>query len=99
MLAAACFSVLAGCTSMITEEQLAEMRRLRAEDRTLNEQIRMRESEISQLKSEINSRQSELDRCNSTKQFIEGKMAQWPNVWPDWTEVPAQQPTESKPRR
>lgn len=102
ILAVAGTSVLTSCSSKITEEQLAEMKKLRQQEQTLNQQIRMKEDEKSRLQSELNARQGEVDRCNTKKQFVESKLAQWPNVWPDWTDKPdtvMQQPVQGKTRR
>jgi outer membrane murein-binding lipoprotein Lpp len=99
MLAVVCASSLTSCTSKITEEQLAMLKDLRTQETTLNQQIRQKEGERDRLQGEINARKAELDRCNSNKQFVQGKLAQWPNVWPDWQYVPENQPVESQKRK
>ncbi len=80
-------ATLASCSSKITEEQLAQLRDLRQREQTLNQQIRTRESDRSRLQGEVSARRAELDRCNTNKQFVQGKLQQWPNVWPDWADT------------
>ena len=98
VLVVASATVLTSCSSKITEEQLATLRDLRAQEQTLNQQIRQKEGERDRLQGEVNARKAELDRCNQNVQFVQGKLAQWPNVWPDWQDTP-QPSVESKPRR
>lgn len=81
-LALAGSSFLAGCSSKITKEQLAEMRDLRAKEQTLKNEIATKTSERDRLQREVEARQREVDNCNSRKQFVQSKLAQWPNVWP-----------------
>ena len=81
-LALAGSSFLASCTAKITKEQLAEMRSLRAKEQTLNSEIESKKAEGDRLQREIADRQREVDNCNSRKQFVQSKIAQWPNVWP-----------------
>jgi outer membrane murein-binding lipoprotein Lpp len=79
---------LASCTSKITEEQLAQLKQLRDQERTLNSQISQAEQDRSRLQADVASRRAEVDRCNTNKQFVQGKLAAWPNVWPDWQDTP-----------
>ena len=83
-----------GCKSMITDEQLAQMRDLRAKDHNLTEQITKSQAEKSKIQAELNSRNAELKKCSDDKAFIESKISQWPNVWPDYT--PAKPEEEKK---
>jgi peptidoglycan hydrolase CwlO-like protein len=99
VLVTASATVLTSCSSKITEEQLATLRDLRQQEQTLNQQIRQKEGERDRLQGEVNARKAELDRCNQNKQFVQGKLAQWPNVWPDWEYTPENQPSESQKRR
>jgi uncharacterized protein (DUF3084 family) len=87
VLALAGATTLASCTSMITEEQLAELQNLRNQERTLQQQLKSAEQERTRLQGEVDAQRAQLDRCNSDKQFVEGKLQQWPNVWPDWEYV------------
>lgn len=73
---------LAGCTSKITQEQLAEMRRLRQDEVRLNSEIADRKRDLENLRREVSARQSEVDDCNTRRQFVQSKLAQWPNSWP-----------------
>jgi outer membrane murein-binding lipoprotein Lpp len=81
-LALAGSSFLAGCSSKITKEQLDEMRRLRAQEQTLKNEISAKTSERDRLQREVDARRREVDNCNSRRQFVQSKLAQWPNVWP-----------------
>ena len=75
-------SFLASCSSKITAEQLATLRQLRAQEAQLKQDIESKKSELSRLKNEVSARQKEVDNCNSRKQFVQSKLAQWPNAWP-----------------
>lgn len=81
-LALAGSSFLASCSSKITKEQLAEMRDLRAKEQTLKNEIATKKMDRDRLQREVEARQREVDNCNSRKQFVQSKLAQWPNVWP-----------------
>ena len=74
--------ISSGCTSKITDEQLAKLRDLRQQEQTLNQQLRAKEDERTRVQNEIKARKAELDKCNSNMQFVKDKLAQWPNVWP-----------------
>jgi len=78
---------LTSCTSMITEEQLAHLQDLRKQERQLNQDISNKTSEISKIETELNARKKVLNDCNKDKDFIQQKLSQWPNVWPDYTPV------------
>jgi len=90
---------LAGCSSKITDEQLARLRQLRQQENTLQQQIRQKRDEKSRLQGEINRLRADLDQCSKDRAFVQGKLAQWPDVWPDWKYVPETTPTTSTPRR
>jgi outer membrane murein-binding lipoprotein Lpp len=94
-------TAIAGCSSKITQEQLAELQSLRQQEQTMNTQIRQREQDKARLQGEINARRAELDRCNTNRQFVQGKLQQWPDVWPDWKDTPPTppQPTPTPSRR
>jgi uncharacterized protein YhaN len=94
---AAASMAMVGCASKISQEQLTELQNLRQQEVTLNQQLSAKEAEKSRLQSEVNARRSELDQCNSQRQFIEGKLATWPDVWPDWKDTPPT--TTTTPRR
>lgn len=91
---------LAGCSSKITDEQLARIRQLRQEESTLRQQIKSKQDEKSRLQGEINRLRADLDQCSKDRAFVQSKLAQWPDVWPDWKYVPpTAAPTQSRPRR
>jgi peptidoglycan hydrolase CwlO-like protein len=73
-----------GCTPKITDEQLARLQELRKQERQINSDIANKQNEITKIEGEIRARQSELTDCNKDKDFIIQKLAQWPNVWPDY---------------
>lgn len=75
--------LLTDCTSMITEEQLAELQNLRKRENMLNDEISAARNNLNSLKSELNARMNELNNCNKDKEFVTNKLSQWPNVWPD----------------
>ncbi len=81
------FISLTSCTSMITEEQLAQLQELRKKERQLNADISAKNAEISKIESELNLRKKDLNNCNKDKDFIQQKLSQWPNVWPEYTPV------------
>ncbi len=99
LVAVASMATLASCSSKITEEQLAKMRELRQKEQTLTQQIRAKRDEKSRLQSEVNARKAELDKCSKDRAFVQSKLAQWPDVWPDYKDTPPPAPVESKPRR
>ena len=94
---AAASMAMVGCASKVTQEQLTELQNLRQQESTLRQQVSAKEAEKTRLQSEISTRRGELDQCNTQRQFIEGKLATWPDVWPDWKDTPA--PTTTSPRR
>lgn len=98
VVAVASMATFAGCTAKVTEEQLAHLRELRQQEQTLMGQIRAKKDEQSRMQSEIASRRAELDRCSKDREFVQSKLAQWPNVWPDWQDTPTPS-TDSNPRR
>jgi uncharacterized protein (DUF3084 family) len=75
---------LGSCSNKITEEQLAQLKELRKESRSLSEQIDKRKGEKSKLESELKARQAELKKCQDQVDFIKQKLALWPDIWPDW---------------
>ena len=75
--------MLYNCTSMVTEEQLAQLDELRKAEKSLTNEIAEKKSEKAGLQKELKSRQAE---------FVKGKLSQWPNVWPDWSPEPKEEP-------
>jgi len=73
------------CSNKITEEQLAQLKDLRHQEKIQLESLQKKKAENAQLEKEIKSRKSELNDCSKTADFIKQKLAQWPNVWPDYT--------------
>ena len=74
--------LLTDCTSKITQDQLAKMEDLRRREANLKSNISKVDSEISALRNELKSLQSEVDKCNKDTEFVNGKLRNWPNVWP-----------------
>ena len=83
-----CFAVLgaalcfAGCSNKITEEQLTQLKNLRAQEKSLNESILQKKDAKSRLEQELSTRKNELKDCNEQKQYVLEKLQNWPNVWP-----------------
>ena len=95
-------AMLASCSSKVTQEQLTQLSDLRRQKDALNSQISAKEQEKNRVQGDVNARRADLDKCNTNKQFVSGKLAQWPDVWPDWKYVPESQapaPTPAKRRR
>lgn len=88
---------MVGCSSKITDEQKAELLNLKQQENTLRQQVSAKEQEKARLQSEVKARKTELDQCNTNRQFIEGKLAVWPDVWPDWKDAPPPT-TTTRPR-
>ena len=44
-----------------------------------------KKSDLAEVEKEINSLKPLVDDCNSRQKFVQEKLANWPNVWPDWT--------------
>ena len=76
--------ILGGCTPKITQEQLQQLQQLRAQERNLSDMLDKKKVEKSKLERELQDRQGELKKCNDDKDFIQKKLAEWPNVWPDY---------------
>lgn len=74
--------VFSSCSNKITEEQLSQLKELRQKERSLTEAIQKKKDEKSRLEKEVNARKAELKDCNEKTKFVEGKLQQWPNVWP-----------------
>ncbi len=73
-----------GCPSKVTEEQLAKLKQLRQQEVDFKSQIKDKKNEISTLEKELQARKAELDDCNKETEFVKSKLANWPDVWPDW---------------
>jgi chromosome segregation ATPase len=84
---------MTSCTSKISEEQMKQLQDLRRQEASLQEQIGRTRSDNTRLESEVRSRRAEVDLCNQEKQFVQSKLAQWPNIWPDYTPGETQQTT------
>ena len=76
--------LLTDCTPKITEEQKAKLQELYREETSLKNQISTVESENIKLRKELKARNAELKKCQDDKAFVEDKLKQWPNVWPDY---------------
>jgi len=76
------------CTPKITEEQLKQLKELKAQERQFTDDIQKKKDEKAKLESELNSRKSELKKCNDEVDYIKQKLATWPDIWPDWKPEP-----------
>ena len=52
-------------------------------EKSLNESIQKKKDEKSRLMKEMDSRKAELKDCTDKKNFVQQKLQQWPNVWPE----------------
>ena len=85
------------CTPMITEEQQSKIQELKTQEGQLKEELRSKKKEISKLNSEVSARNAELKKCKDDSEFVQAKLASWPNSWPDWKpEVPVVEEEEAK---
>jgi len=82
-----------GCTAMITEEQKAELNKLRKQESDLNDDISKQKKDKAALEAELNSRKTEYNKCNEDRELIKQRLANFPdNAWPDWKpEAPKQE--------
>lgn len=81
-------ALFTSCSNKITDEQLAQLKELRKQERSLTESIDKKKAEKSKLENELNQRKSELSKCNEENDFIKKKLAAWPDIWPDWKPAP-----------
>lgn len=88
--------MMTDCTSKITEEQMQELQELKRRESSLNDKIADINAELTKLRQELKSIQTDLNKCNEDKAFVESKLANWPDVWPDWSPNEAEENSESK---
>lgn len=77
--------LITDCTSKITQEQLQELQELKRRESSLNDKIEDINSQLSKLRAELQTIKGDLKKCNEDKAFVEEKIANWPDVWPDWS--------------
>lgn len=75
--------VLSSCNG-ITEEQLAKLNELRETEQRLESEVAQAKNQLSKINKELAARKKELNDCTKDKNFVTGKLSQWPNVWPDY---------------
>jgi outer membrane murein-binding lipoprotein Lpp len=91
--------VMTSCCN-ISDEQLAKIRQLRAEEKQLTADIQKAESDRSKIQTELSSRQGEVRQCNQRLSFVQDKKSKWPNVWPSWDPtVPVEEPAATTPTK
>jgi uncharacterized protein YlxW (UPF0749 family) len=78
--------LLAGtaCTSMVTEQQLAMLQDLRDQKASLTAEIKRYQDDTRSLQSELQQKQANANDCEGRKKFVEDRLKDWPNVWPDF---------------
>ena len=79
---------LSNCTCKISEEDYNKLQELRKEERSLTAEISKKKDDKSAIDRELKARQAELNKCNEDKDFVQKKLTQWPNVWPDYVPQP-----------
>lgn len=72
------------CTPKVTEEQLAKLKQLKEQEKSLTSQIAAKKNDKASLEKELQARLAELKECQKESDFIKSKLANWPDVWPDW---------------
>ena len=76
--------VLSSCTCKISEEDYNKLQELRKQERTLTQDISKKKDDKAAIDRELKARQSEVNKCNEDRDFVQKKLSQWPNVWPDY---------------
>ena len=79
---------LSSCSNKITDEQLAQLKELRKQEKSLTEMIEKKKDQKSKLQKELDARKAELKKCEEEKAFVRDKLAKWPDIWPDYTPEP-----------
>ena len=74
---------ISSCTPKITEEQMRQLKELRAQEKDLTEQISKRIKEKSGLEDELRKRKAEFGKCDEQRKFVKDLLDKWPNVWPE----------------
>lgn len=72
------------CTSMVTDEQLVMLKDLRDQKASLSAEIKRVQDETRALQSELSRKKADAEDCEKKKKFVEDKLKNWPNVWPDY---------------
>jgi len=84
------------CTSMVTEQQLAMLKDLRNQKESLSAEIKRVQDDTRSLQSELSRKKADADECDRKKKFVEDKLRNWPNVWPDYNPNEQSIPTERR---
>ncbi len=79
---------LPNCTCKISEEDYNKLQDLRREERQLAADISKKREDKNAIERELKARQTEADKCKEEQDFIQKKLTQWPNVWPDYVPAP-----------
>ncbi len=94
--------VLTSCGCKIKDEQLAQIRQLRTEEKQIAMDQKKSEADRSRIQSELSNRQGEVRNCTQRLSFVQEKKAKWPNVWPEWdpsAPEPMPEPTPSPKKK
>lgn len=81
-------SIIALASCGITEEQLAELQRLRRAEAELKDKIANTNAEAKKLKDELADIERQVKDCNTKTEFVKEKLDKWgsADLWPDgWT--------------
>lgn len=72
------------CTSMVTEEQLIMLQDLRDQKASLSAEIKRVQDDTRALQSQLNAAKATADDCERRRKYVEDKLKNWPNSWPDF---------------
>ncbi len=79
---------LPNCTCKISEQDYNKLQDLRREERQISADISKKREDKNAIERELKAKQTEADKCKEEREFIEKKLTQWPNVWPDYVPTP-----------
>jgi hypothetical protein len=78
------------CKNILSEQQLAQIKELRKNEKALQDDVQAKKKEKAGLEIELNKRMGELKDCKDHYNLIKGRLDQFPNLnWSDgWKPEP-----------
>ncbi len=70
-------SLISGCTSYATPEQLARITELEREISALESAIQSKQSQIGTLDRQISAQEAKLEQCAKDKELVKQRLANW----------------------